>query len=270
MQRTNVAARAGKWSAEHRRTAILGWLAFVVITIVLGGMVGTKHIDQNNNGVGESGRAQQVLQKEFQQPASEQVLVQSSRLTVRDPAFQATINDLIGRLSALGTVRHVRSPLTAANRGEISADGHSVLVGFDIAGKSSDADNRVGPSLAATAAVQAAHPQMVIQQAGDASATKALNKSFNDDFAKARTLSVPLTLIILIFAFGALVAAGIPVLLAITGVGATLGLVALGQPHRCGRPVRLRGRAADRNGGRRRLFAVLHAPRARGASGGPR
>ena len=66
----------------------------------------------------------------------------------------------------------------------------------------------------------------MIEQAGDASANKALNKSFNDDFAKARTLSLPITLLILIVAFGALVAAGIPVLLAITGVGATLGLVA--------------------------------------------
>ena len=227
MQRSNVAARAGKWSAEHRRTAIFGWLAFVVVAIALGGAVGTKHIDQNNNGVGESGRAQQVLQQQFPQPAGEQVLIQDKRITVKDPAFRAAVNDVVSRLSALGSVRDVRSPLTAANRGEISADGHSVLVGFNISGKSSDADKRVGPSLAATAAAQAAHPAMVIQQAGDGSAAKALNKSFSDDFAKARTLSVPLTLIILIFAFGALVAAGIPVLLAITGVGATLGIVGL-------------------------------------------
>ena len=80
-------------------------------------------------------------------------------------------------------------------------------------GQADDADKRVGASLAATAAAQRAHPDLRIQQAGDASATKALNKSFSDDFAKARTLSLPITLIILIVAFGALVAAGIPVLL---------------------------------------------------------
>ncbi|MBV9424805.1 MAG: hypothetical protein JOZ98_17975, partial [Solirubrobacterales bacterium] len=61
MQRTNLAARAGRWSAQHRKAAILGWLAFVVVAVLLGGMVGTKHIPQDNNGVGESGRAQQVL-----------------------------------------------------------------------------------------------------------------------------------------------------------------------------------------------------------------
>ena len=189
--------------------------------------VGTKHIPQDNDGVGESGRAQQVLHDEFPQPANEQVLIQSAALTVRDPAFRAAIQDVTGRLAALGTVQNVRSPLLAANRGEVSRDGHSVLVSFQITGEASNADKRVGASLAATAAAQRAHPDMRIEQAGDASSTKALNKSFSDDFAKARTLSLPITLLILVVAFGALLAAGIPVLLAGTGVAATLGLIAL-------------------------------------------
>ena len=227
MQRTNVAGRAGRWSSQHRRAAILGWLAFVVIAVFVGGAVGTKHIPQDNDGVGESGRAQQVLHDEFPQPANEQVLIQSAALTVRDPAFRATIQDVTGRLSALGTVQKVRSPLLAADHGEVSRDGHSVLVAFQITGNATSADKRVAASLAATAAAQRAHPNMRIEQAGDASSTKALNKSFSDDFAKARTLSLPITLLILVVAFGALLAAGIPVLLAGTGVAATLGLIAL-------------------------------------------
>jgi uncharacterized membrane protein YdfJ with MMPL/SSD domain len=226
MQRSNVAARAGKWSAQHRRAAILGWLAFVVAAVALGGAIGTKHISQDNNGSGESGRAQRVLHDQFPQPAGEQVLIQSRTMTVGDPAFRSAIQDVVGRLSGLSTVAHLRSPLTAGNSGEIARGGHSALVSFDITGSSDNADKRVGASLSAAAAAQRAHPGLRIEQAGDASATKTLNKSFSDDFAKARTLSLPLTLIILIFAFGALVAAGIPVLLAITGVGATLGLVA--------------------------------------------
>jgi uncharacterized membrane protein YdfJ with MMPL/SSD domain len=226
MHRRNLTARAAMWSAGHRRTAILGWLAFVIVTVVLGSAIGTRQIGNNNNGVGESGRADQIINAKFPQSASEQVLVQSGTLTVRDPAFQSAVKDVSRRLSAIGTVQNVRSPLRAGNRGEISRDGHSALVGFEIRGDSSHADARVGASLAATAAAQRAHPGLVIQQAGEASADKALSKSFSDDFAKARTLSLPITLIILIVAFGALVAAGIPVILAITGVGATLGLVA--------------------------------------------
>jgi uncharacterized membrane protein YdfJ with MMPL/SSD domain len=199
------AARAGAWSAEHRKAAIAGWLAFVTAAVVLGGAIGTKHIVQDNNGVGESGRAQRVLYEKFRQPAGEQVLVQSSTLTVQNP----------------------QSPLAAGNSGQISRDGHSALVGFEITGQATDAEARVGQSLAATAGAQRAHPELRIEQAGDASASKALSKSFSDDFAKGRTLSLPITLVILIVAFGALVAAGIPVLLAVTGVGATLGLVAV-------------------------------------------
>ncbi len=227
MQRKNLTARAASWSARHRRTAILGWMAFVVAAIVLGSAVGTKHISNNNDGVGDSGRADQIINAKFPQYAGEQVLVQSKKLTVRDPAFQAAVRDVVKRVSATGTVQNVRSPLAPANRGEISRDGHSALVSFQIAGDQSRADDKVGASLAASAAAQKAHPSLRIEQAGDASADKALNKSFNDDFAKARTLSLPITLLILIVAFGALVAAGIPVLLAITGVGATLGLVGL-------------------------------------------
>jgi uncharacterized membrane protein YdfJ with MMPL/SSD domain len=227
MQRRNLTARAAMWSSRHRRIAILGWLAFVIATVGLGSAIGTKQLNNDNNGVGESGRADQVLTANFPHSADEQVLIQGKQLTVHDPAFRSAVADVVGRLSTIKTVDVVRSPLKAANRGEVSHDGHSALVGFEIPGDSSAADKRVDASLAATAAAQRAHPALLIEQAGDASADKALNKSFGDDFAKARTLSLPITLIILIVAFGALVAAGIPVILAITGVGATLGLVAL-------------------------------------------
>jgi RND superfamily putative drug exporter len=55
---TNIAARMGRWSARHRKTAIFGWLAFVVVAVVVGGAVGTKALDQDELGVGESARAQ--------------------------------------------------------------------------------------------------------------------------------------------------------------------------------------------------------------------
>src|SRR3954468_19469773 len=53
--RPNLAARAGRWSASHRRTAILGWIAFVVAAVVLGQAVGFKQ--SGDGGVGEAGPA---------------------------------------------------------------------------------------------------------------------------------------------------------------------------------------------------------------------
>ena len=57
----NVAARMGRWSASHWKTATFGWLAFVAAALVIGNQIGTKQIDQNKSGNGESGHVQAVL-----------------------------------------------------------------------------------------------------------------------------------------------------------------------------------------------------------------
>ena len=90
----------------------------------------------------------------------------------------------------------------------------------------SESEERVDASLAAVAAAQKAHPELRIEQFGDASADKALNDAFEKDFQQAETLSLPITLLILLVAFGALVAAGLPLLLGLTAVMGTLGLLA--------------------------------------------
>jgi RND superfamily putative drug exporter len=217
----------GRWSARHWKTAVIGWIVFVVASVALGSALGTKKLTDAQSGTGSSGRADRLLDKEFKRPASEQVLVQSRSITIHDPGFRAGVNDVVTRFSRDPAVKNVRSPYAAGNGGQISKDGHSALVTFDIRGDSTKSDDHAKHLLAITAAAQKAHSGLLIQEAGDATADKALNDSFSNDFNHARTLSLPITLAILVFAFGALVAAGIPVLLAITGVAATLGLVAL-------------------------------------------
>ncbi len=227
MEPTNLAARMGRWSAHHWKTAVIGWIVFVIASVALGSAIGTKKLTDAQSGTGSSGRADKLLDKEFKRPASEQVLIQSRSVTAHDPGFRAGVNDVVARFSHDRAAKNVRSPYAPGNGGQISKDGHSALVTFDVRGDSDNADKKAGGLLAVTDAAQKAHPSLLIQEAGDATSTKALNDSFSNDFKHARTLSLPITLAILIFAFGALVAAGIPVLLAITGVAATLGLVAL-------------------------------------------
>jgi RND superfamily putative drug exporter len=227
MKAPNIAARMGRWSAHHWKTAVIGWIVFVVASVAIGSAIGTKKLTDAQSGTGSSGQADKLLDKEFKRPASEQVLVQSRTITVHDPGFRAAVNDVAARFSDDRAVTNVRSPYAPGNSGQISKDGHSALVTFDVRGDSDKADKKADGLLAVTEAAQKAHPSLLIQEAGDATATKALNDSFSNDFNHARTLSLPITLAILVFAFGALVAAGIPVLLAITGVAATLGLVAI-------------------------------------------
>jgi putative drug exporter of the RND superfamily len=216
----NLAARMGRWSADHWKTATFGWLALVFVAFGLGSMAGMTSIDDNAPGPGESGRMDRILDAGFKQPAGESVLIQSRSLRAGDPAFRAAVADVVAGVSKLAAVQHVR-------KGEISKDRHAALIQFDIRGDKDKAVDKIEPVVKKIAAVQRAHAGFVIGEFGDASAQNGVNTAFGNDLAKAGTLSLPITLIILVLTFGTLVAAGIPLLLALTAVFATFGLVAL-------------------------------------------
>ena len=221
----NVAARMARWSAQHRKKAIFGWLAFVIVLFAINMTSPMKTIVFDTSGPGESGRADTILYEDFKQPAGEEVLIQSRALTTSDAAFRATVDAVIVGVSKLGAVAKVKSPYAPGNGGFVSADRHSALVRMEIGGRVEDAADKIDPVVARVAEVQKAHPAFYVGSFGE-STNKALNASFADDLKRAGLLSVPLTLIILLIAFGSLVAAGIPLLLGLTAVLATLGLVA--------------------------------------------
>ena len=181
-------------------------------------------------GNGSSKTADQaVANADFPDEASEQVLVQSRNGSSQRhrPGVQGRRRRRRRRASARAKhVTEVESPYAKGNEGQISKDGRSALVTFKVAGDDDAVDDHVDASLAAIAAAQKAHPDLRVEQFGDASAGKALNESFEKDFQRAETLSLPITLLILLVAFGALVAAGVPLLLGITAVVGTLGLIA--------------------------------------------
>ena len=218
--RLNLAARAGRWSAAHWKTATFGWLAFVLVAVVLGGVVGTKQLGDNDGLPGESGRMAKILDESFEQPAGETVLVQSGTLTDESPAFKSALGDVTRRVSAVPAVTNVQAP-------QVSGDRHSSIVQFDIRGDPEQAVDKIDPVLAAVDEAKAAHPDLSIGVFGEASAEKGIGDSVAKDLERAGLLSLPVTIVILIIAFGALVAAGIPLLLALTGVIATLGLLAI-------------------------------------------
>ncbi len=224
-QTRSLAARAGHWSATHRKTAIWGWLAFVVVAFAIGGAVGTKTLQSDQLGVGESGRADKTIEGAFPRSADELVLIQSDTATATDPSFRAVVADVQGRLKKVPYTQDFESPYAAGNSGQISRDGHSALLRFKIAGDDTQTQDRVGAALQAVSAAQAANPDFTVAESGDASVNKQINDSISDDFKQALFTSLPVTLVILLIAFGALVAAGVPLLLALTAVMATIGLM---------------------------------------------
>ena len=226
----NIAARMGRWSATHRKKAIFGWLAFVVLSVAIGAFVGTKQIDLNNSNVGEAHRADQMLlDAGFQiDPQTEFVLIQSKTRTFDDAAFKSVVQDTIVAVQPHRAVfTNLKSPLDPRNRTQVSNDGHTALVEFTMKGTDKEAKKVIDPVVKATDGVQAKHPDFYVSEAGSISTGKALDKLFNSQLASAGERSIPLTLLILVLVFGAVVAAGIPLLLALTAVFATIGLLAL-------------------------------------------
>ena len=224
-QPRSIAARAGRWSATHRKTAIWGWLAFVVVAFAIGGAVGTKTLQPDQLGVGESGRADHTIEGAFQRSADELVLIQSDSATATDPSFRAVVADVQRRLAKVPHAQDFESPYAAGNSGQISRDGRSALIRFKLAGDDTETQDRVGAALRAVSAAQAANPEFTVAESGDASVNKQINDQISDDFARALFTSLPITLLILLIAFGALVAASVPLLLALTAVIATIGLM---------------------------------------------
>ena len=218
MKRGNLAARAGRWSIDHRKKAILGWLVFVVLALGIAMAAPLQILKTDELGIGESGRADNIVSDGYPKAATEFVLVQSTTEKAGSPEFRAVVADVENRLDA-------RPEVANLEHGQVSKDGHSALVTFEINGDEVKTAKDVDAVLAVTKAAQAAHKDYRIAQSGDASIIKDLDKIIGQDFAKAETMSFPLTFVILLVALGTLLAAGLPLLTGITSVLATFGLV---------------------------------------------
>src|SRR3954454_3380854 len=220
----NLAARAGRWSAKNWKTAIALWVAFVAVSVGLGTTLGTHTLTASEQATGEAAQAEQLLGSAgFDTPAAESVIVRSDSRTVADPAFRSTVQSVLAQLRTMSQVRNLRTGAA----GQISKDRRAQLIEFDMRGKLDTAEERVQPLLDEIATLQKSSPGFTVAEFGFASAAHELSKTIDKDFQKAEKLSVPITFLILLLAFGAFVAAGIPVLLAFTAVLAAVGLSAL-------------------------------------------
>jgi RND superfamily putative drug exporter len=213
------------WSARHRKTAVFGWLLLVVAAVFIGQRIGTANL--NSYDPGQAGRAERVLNEPVvQQPASESVLVQGrpGQTFGNDPEIRQAVRQVVATLRALPrSATDIRSPLTSP--GLVS--GRSALVTFNVAGKPGNDDQTVVPAMNAVTAVAAHYPGLTIGEAGGATVDRAIGNSTSQDFHKAELTSVPISLALLLIVFGALIAAGIPLLLAGTAVISAISLLAI-------------------------------------------
>jgi RND superfamily putative drug exporter len=208
---------------------LLLWVAFVAAAVVGGGSITAQESDEADETVGASAAADRaLLDADFGDVPTESVLVQNATGGSIDGAASGeALAELREQLSPLTGVGNVSDPVP-------SADGTSLLVQIALDEGSGTDEQRAGAVDGAALAVKnvvgdiaADNPELRIEQVGDSTIGAALDQVYEDDFAKAELISIPVTLIILLVVFGALIAAGVPILLALSSVGAAVGLSAL-------------------------------------------
>ena len=169
------------------------------------------------SGVGESRHADERLGAAgLKTRAGETFLVRAP-----DPARAADAAAALTR--RLGATAHVAS----VHDGATAAGGRAVLVQATLRGDPDDAGDRAGALDRAAAAARAAVPGATIVHAGDALFSHTFDDILGQDLKRAETLSLPIALFILAIAFGALVAACVPLVLGVTAVAGAIGATSL-------------------------------------------
>jgi putative drug exporter of the RND superfamily len=203
--------RIGRWSTRRPWRALAIWLSLVV---ALGALVALAGIEQLENGAsGESGRGYDMLDRNrLWEGPHEIALFRSPTLRASDPEFRAAIGEVAQAWSVLPG--ELASPLTPEGRRQlVSKDGHAALVVLALHDYV-DRATLLGPVTAAARA----HPQVSVAKTGEIDASDAVDRQNESDLNRAELLSVPVTLVVLLLAFGALVAAAVPVIVALTAV----------------------------------------------------
>jgi uncharacterized membrane protein YdfJ with MMPL/SSD domain len=226
----NFAHRVGTWSAHHWKTAVFGWLAFVVASVVLGNMViAPKYLEATDANVGETQKADKIIEAGFPKKSEEQgemVLIQHPTLTADDPAFKAVIVQAVETLESYPKVRKLNSPLEAGHSDLISDDRHSVMISFNPKGDYEEVITYIQTIEAGMNKVAKANPDFYVDELG-ASTNRELDVVFQGMIKTAGMIAIPIALVILLFVFGSVVAALVPLVLALTAVVATMSLVSL-------------------------------------------
>lgn len=220
MSRRSVTVRVARWSATHPWRAIGLWLLLVVVAVGMSTVIPKQQTKADDTWIGQSGTASELIrQAGLEAKPSETVLLTDPDGPLDKAAATTALAQLRQKMTAIDAVSEVGQPVWAEN-------GKAALLPIDLKGNADDASDNVDKLVAATAEVQKANPGLKIDQAGSASIDAGIWKQVGDDLARAEKLSLPITFALMLLAFGALIAAGIPVLLAFSAVGAALGFYA--------------------------------------------
>ncbi|MFJ4978440.1 MMPL family transporter [Streptomyces coeruleorubidus] len=221
VEKRSVTVRVASWSAAHPWRAIVGWFVFVALCLGASAAVGTNSATTEDYRVGKAGKAEAIATEGgLQRRPVEQIVIDSPSGALDVSAARAAAADVTARMEKLQEVDRVEAPV-------LSRNGKVLMVQVVMTGEELAARKKVGPLVEQTEAVQKAHPGVRVEETGGPSMSKGLDQQRSDDLAFSEMLTLPVTVITLMIAFGSVIAAGVPVLLALSSIAAAMGLSGL-------------------------------------------
>ncbi|MER7028595.1 MULTISPECIES: MMPL family transporter [Streptomyces] len=218
MKKQPLTVRVASWSAAHPARAVIGWCVFVALCLALGSAVGTRQAGDRDYWVGEAGRAEAIATEGgLQHKAAERIMITNRSGGPVGGAAHDAAQDVVARMKPLPQVLRVADPVRSENR-------RMLMVEVTVKGPRLEARRHLDPLLKQTAEVQRAHPDLRVEETGEASVSKGLDTSRADDLATSEKITFPITLITLLIAFGSLIMVGVPLLLAVSSIAAAMGL----------------------------------------------
>ena len=218
-----MVARMARWCVQHRRRALVAWVALLLVVLGVAGAVGTRQANQFSLKGTESQRAQDLLGSDFpaQSGDVDQIVFHARHGRITDPAIRGRIAPALRRVARLPHVTGVTSPYAPGGRQAISSDGRIAFatVTFD---KQAPGLSKPEVERVISAAENARAPDLQVELGG-----QAIEQTQTTSFGAASAVGLAAAIVVLLIAFGSFLAMGLPVVTALLGLGTAFGVIAL-------------------------------------------
>jgi RND superfamily putative drug exporter len=227
-QQRSFTSRIASFSFRHKWYVLGAWLVLLVTAGMLStGLGSTLTTDFRDLSHSDSRVGKDLIDNRFgARPLTEELVVRSDADTVDSPAFQSLVTGLAGQIRGLKGVKNVQTYLEAQSPSMVSADRHAALTAVTLSSDEKTAETDVAAVVDAVKAAQ--HPDgYALHLTGPASVSHEQNQLSEKDISKAEMFGMPIALVVMLLAFGTVVAAGVPLLLGFAAIVGALGIVAL-------------------------------------------
>ncbi len=216
--------RLAAWAVRHSRIVVVGWVLAVIVAMAVSHQIGTHYVDNLSLAGTDSQRATDVLTRQFAAQAGDidQIVLYARHGEIRAPGVRAQIGPMLARVAALPHVTGVVSPFAPAGARAISPDGKTAFATFTF-DEAANALPTAAISRVIAVARSAQTAALQVELGG-----RAIQEANRPSLGAATAIGLVAAIIVLLFTFGSAVAAGLPLITALLGLGSALGLIGVG------------------------------------------